>query len=252
MQLSKLPCYDSDERKQTVDVIYFFHLKIYGTQLITWRLRAGELVWRKRTHGANPTFWSLTGRGKSSHVLKVAVKMVGIILTGWKRLLSNLFLDYVKYLGQESFSKLRLDRLHVTHHSPGHFQTESMSILSNICFVNHHREAETFWVYVMLFVWLGVAVCRCEVKTVGLIPLSTPQGAWALLFFPFGGLSYGLVNIQRLEEGHSVYCLKNKQVLAYSKQMSINSSLIYTIWPPHSSFSSSHVFSMSFSSSLPY
>ena len=157
--------------------------------------------------------------------------MVGIILTGWKQLLSNLLLDYVKYLGQESISKLLLDRI---HHSPRHFQTESMSILSNICFVNHRGEAETFWVYVMLFVWLGVAVCRCEAKTVGLIPLSTPQGVWVLLFFPLGGLSYGLVNIQRLEEGHSVYCLKNKQVLAYSEQMSINSSLIYTIWLPHS------------------
>lgn len=80
----------------------------------------------------------------------------------------------------------------MTHHSPRHFQTESMSILSNICFVNHHREAETFWVYVMLFVWLGVAVCRCEVKTVGLIPLSTPQGAWALLLFSSWGIKLWL------------------------------------------------------------
>lgn len=28
----------------------------------------------------------------------------------------------------------------------------------------------------MLFEWAGVVVCRCEVKTVGLIPLSTPEG----------------------------------------------------------------------------
>lgn len=47
---------------------------------------------------------SLLIADRKKPVPKVAEKMPGIILTGSKLLHSNLFLHYVKYLGQASFS----------------------------------------------------------------------------------------------------------------------------------------------------
>lgn len=77
-----------------------------------------------------------------------------------------------------------------------------VSVNTRLFVFDHHREAK-------LRVGLKNKDCPsgrlCEVKSEGLIPFFTPQAAWVVspLPPPHVGLKYVLVNIQRLEEGHS-------------------------------------------------